>query len=406
MSFKSCDFLNNLAEIGGGFVLLTREHYQSTHNTLSFIHCNWWNNYARYSAAMDLSRTERSSYTRDALTPQFINCSFIDNHVLNSETKIKDSSANFTDLGKGTLMTLYFTIVFQVHVSFEKNIGSALYLISSNATFSSGITAVFNKNHGINGGAFCLKASSVIKINPNSTFNIHNNTASSVGGAIFYSGIGEHQLHDKTHTCIFDAIINVKDIQINFSGNRHYSNKVNSVYASPLYDCVQTCISDTFITREMLLLCNSGPIGFCQYNTSNVKPLYRLPKTVSVEYMDTFMCGSSRSGVLCGECRKGYSAYYHSPTLECKEDKLCEFGWLFYIMSELFPLTTFFAVIILFNVKITSSAANGFIFYCQVVSALVISSYRKEKYLPNQILHSISWYLLISMPFFWSCLQW
>ena len=143
---------------------------------------------------------------------QFINCSFIDNHVVNSETKIKDSSANFTDLGKGTLMTRYFTIiiiVFQVHVSFEKNIGSALYLITSNATFSSGITAVFNENHGINGGAFCLKASSVIKIIPNSIilFNIHNNTASSVGGAIFYSGIGEHQLHDITHTCIFDAII-------------------------------------------------------------------------------------------------------------------------------------------------------------------------------------------------------
>ena len=578
MSFKSCDFLNNSAEIGGGFVLLTREHYQSTHNTLSFIHCNWWNNYARYSAAMDLSRTERSSYTRDALTPQFINCSFIDNHVLNSETTIKDSSANFTDLGKGTLMTLYFTIVFQVHVSFEKNVGSALYLISSNATFSSGITTVFNENHGINGGAFCLKASSIVKINPNSTFNIYNNTASSVGGAIFYSGIGEHQLHDKTHTCIFDAIINVKDIQINFSGNRHYSNKVNSVYASPLYACVQTCTSDTFITREMLLLCNSGvkfdkntslqiqgegsnvelitnlseslkvfpginfslpfnltdackneqagsftakiisgnnvtvhsdyayfigkqmklignsgskaklslrrrnrrsfevtmnvellqcppglhldtnrnpacvcryngvsvyhmiicggsqqqkallisgywagyighstptpssfytaicPIGFCQYNTSNVKSLYRLPKTVSVEDMDTFMCGSSRSGVLCGECRKGYSAYYHSPTLECKEDKLCKFGWLFYIMSELLPLTTFFAVMILFNVKVTSGAANGFIFYCQVVSALVVSSYRKQKYLPNQINFLVEAYLFIyrcfNMEFF------
>lgn len=270
MSFQSCDFLNNSAEIGGGFVLLTREHYQSTHNILSFHHCNWWNNSARYSAAMDLSRTERSSYTRDALTPQFINCSFIDNHVLNSETKIKDSSANFTDLGKGTLMTLYFTIVFQVHVSFEKNIGSALYLISSNATFSSGITAVFNENHAINGGAFCLKASSVIKINPNSTFDIHNNTASSVGGAIFYSGIGEHQLHDITHTCIFDAIINVKDIEINFTGNRHYNSKVNSVYASPLYACVQTCTSDTFITREMLLYSPlyvySDPFHVMQYN--------------------------------------------------------------------------------------------------------------------------------------------
>ena len=72
MRFKSCDFLNNSAEIGGGFVLLTREHYQSTHNILSFCHCNWWNNSARYSAAMDLYWTERSSYTRDALTPHAV----------------------------------------------------------------------------------------------------------------------------------------------------------------------------------------------------------------------------------------------------------------------------------------------------------------------------------------------
>ena len=578
MNFQACEFLNNSAEIGGGFVLLTREHYRSTNNTLSFFHCNWWNNCARYSTAMDLSRTQRSSYTREALTPQFINCSFIDNHVLNSEIKIKDSSANFTNLGKGTLMALYFTIVFKEHVSFENNIGSALYLLSSNATFSSGIIAVFNKNHGINGGAFCLKASSFIKINPNSIFDIHNNTASLVGGAIFYSGIGEHQLHDITHTCIFDAIINVEDVQINFSGNRHYNNTINSVYASPLYACVQTCKSNTFITREMLLLCNSGvkfdkntslqiqgegsnveltnnlsdslkvfpginfnlpfyltdvrknkqtgsfmaeiisgsnvtihsdyaysigkqmkllgnsgskaklsfrrrnhrpfeitmdvellqcppglhlntdsnptcvcryngvsvyhmiicggsrqqkalivsgywagyighstptpssfytaicPIGFCQYNTSSVKSLYPLPRSVSVEDMDTFMCASSRSGVLCGECRKGHSTYYHSPTLECRENKLCEFGWLFYIMSELLPLTIFFAVMIVFNVKVTSGAANGFIFYCQVVSTLVVSTYRKEKYLPSQLHILMEAYLFIyrcfNMEFF------
>lgn len=163
IKFQSCDFLNNSAEIGGGFVLLTKEHYQSRQNILIFHHCNWWNNSARYSAAMDLSRTQRSSYTRDALTPQFINCSFISNYVLNSETKIKGSSANYTVLGKGTLMSLYFTIIFEGHVSFENNIGSALYLLSSNATFSSGITATFNQNHGIYGGAFCLKVSFFIK---------------------------------------------------------------------------------------------------------------------------------------------------------------------------------------------------------------------------------------------------
>ena len=577
MDFQSCNFMNNSAKIGGGFILLTREHYQSSNSTLLFQHCAWRNNSARYSTAMDLSRTQRSSYTKDALTPRFINCSFVNNYVHNSKTKIKDSSANYTDLGKGTLMALYFTVVFEIHVCFKNNFGSALYLLSSNATFTSGITAVFSQNHGINGAAFCLKASSFIKINPNSTFDIHNNTASSVGGAIFYSGIGEHELHDITHTCIFDAELNVDNVHINFSGNRQHNNAINSVYASPLYACVQNCTSDTFITSEMLLLCNSGvefdddntlqiqgegsniemvgnlseslkvfpgisfklpfhltdarknrqagsfmaeivsgnnimipsdyaysigkqmkllgrsgskaklsfrrrnhrsfevtfdvellqcppglhldtdgnsrcvcrfngtsiyrtiicgsrgqkaliisgywagyighttpspstfytaicPVGFCQYNNNSVKSLYSLPQNLSMDNIDTFMCGSSRTGVLCGDCRKGHSVYYHSPTLECKKDKLCEFGWLLYIVSELLPLTVFFAVIILFNIKVTSGAANGFIFYCQVVSVLVVSSYRKDRYLSSELNILTEIYLFIyrcfNMEFF------
>lgn len=54
---------------------------------------------------------------------------------------------------------------------------------------------------------------------------------------------------------------------------------------------------------------------------------------------------------------------------------------------------------ILFNIKVTSGAANGFIFYCQVVSTLVVSSYRKEKYLPSQLNILMEVYLFIYRSF-------
>ena len=60
--------------------------------------------------------------------------------------KIKDTvTVTYTELGKGTLMALYITITFETYVYFENNTGSALYLLSSNAGFSSGITAILDK---------------------------------------------------------------------------------------------------------------------------------------------------------------------------------------------------------------------------------------------------------------------
>ena len=546
VEFKYCNFSHNSAvKIGGGLIFLSKVNHQLRGNKVSFLHCNWWSNSARYSAAVDLTRTERSSYTSDALILQFVNCSFVNNYVTNSTRKIQDSSVTYTEFGRGTFMTLYITIIFETYVCFENNTGSALYLISSNATFSSGITAIFRQNHGINGGAFCFIASSFMNIDHNSTFDILNNTASSVGGAIYFSSIGEHELHDKTHNCMFNDIENIENLQINFSGNRQHDDETNSVFSSPLSACVQNCSNNGIITGDTLLLCNSSvtfddysdsqiqgvgininlinlkrnlseslkvfpgikfdlpfflidersnkqvgsftveitegnikvdkdyvfsigkqmmligkssnraklhfrrrnhrsfgvtfdvellpcppglyfdsdankcvcrikgvsiyhmircgsggqkalivfgfwagyvgnttpnsfytaicPPGFCEYNWNNtVKSLYPLPHNLS---SSSFMCGSTRTGILCGNCTEGHSVYYHSPTLECKEDKLCKFGWLFYIASDILPLTAFFVVIIVFNISFTSGTANGFIFYSQVINTLAISSY-------------------------------
>ena len=117
------------------------------------------------------------------------------------------------------------------------------------------------------------------------------------------------------------------------------------------------------------------PLHFCSYNNSNFKPSYVLPDQASLDIVDKYMCGPSRTGILCAECTHGYSVHYHSKQFECKPNRLCKLGWLFYILSELFPLTLIFVAIIVFNISFTSGALNGFIFFAQVVDSLALNAY-------------------------------
>ena len=67
-------------------------------------------------------------------------------------------------------------------------------------------------------------------------------------------------------------------------------------------------------------------------NYTNTSSLYRL------------LCGSTRTGQLCSECRGNRSMHYHSGRYDCKSNELCNIGWLLYIISELLPVTIFFCV--------------------------------------------------------------
>jgi hypothetical protein len=52
----------------------------------------------------------------------------------------------------------------------------------------------------------------------------------------------------------------------------------------------------------------------------------------------------------------------------------CKFGWLFYILSELMPVTLVFVVVLIFNIRFTSGAINGFILFSQMLHTLDISA--------------------------------
>ena len=119
---------------------------------------------------------------------------------------------------------------------------------------------------------------------------------------------------------------------------------------------------------ENTLLTGYCPIGFCNYNES------LLPETADGKGMSKIVCSESRTGMLCGKCMPNYSVYYHSLHFKCMPNKYCKIGWLFYILSEIVPVTILFLTIILYNITFTSGLLNGFIFYSQVVPMLQITA--------------------------------
>ena len=115
------------------------------------------------------------------------------------------------------------------------------------------------------------------------------------------------------------------------------------------------------------------PAGFCNYGEHRKSSdLLLLPS--DIKKLDSFVCGPARTGILCGKCSHGYSAHYHSYFYGCKSNKLCKFGIMFFLISELLPLTVIYTIVMVFNISFTSGEINGFIFFAQIADSLSISA--------------------------------
>ena len=140
------------------------------------------------------------------------------------------------------------------------------------------------------------------------------------------------------------------------------------------------------------------PLGFCNYNKSGT---ILLPQNSSK--LDNLLCGPNRTGILCGNCTSGRTVYYNSPFYSCRVAELCKYGWLFYLLSELVPVTILFIIVLTFNISFTSGGINGFILFSQLLDTLLLDGSGAIE-IPSKI-HSISlgyhlFYGLFSLNFF------
>ena len=113
------------------------------------------------------------------------------------------------------------------------------------------------------------------------------------------------------------------------------------------------------------------PLGFCNYSTdSNGGQM--LP--IGFSNLTDYVCDDRRKGVLCAQCKEGHSTFYHSYMFRCGDNSKCSYGVVFYFLSELLPLTLMFFAIIVFDIRFTAGAINGFIFYSQVLDSISIDA--------------------------------
>lgn len=99
-----------------------------------------------------------------------------------------------------------------------------------------------------------------------------------------------------------------------------------------------------------------------------------IPLPKSILEIDDAICGRiNRTGVLCGECKKGFAvavnSYYYVCTKCDNSTNILKNSFL-YLVSSYVPYTVLFVAVIVFRLKLTSSAVSGFLLYAQLTASI------------------------------------
>lgn len=132
--------------------------------------------------------------------------------------------------------------------------------------------------------------------------------------------------------------------------------------------------NDDFNANESTLESGNCPYTYCHTDGKPLSTDYELPNHPSKPELDSLICGSTRTGKVCGRCRHNYSTFFHSISYNCSRNEHCNLGFLLYVLSELLPVTILFLIIILFRIQLTSGALNGFILFVQVIDVMLIDA--------------------------------
>ena len=145
--------------------------------------------------------------------------------------------------------------------------------------------------------------------------------------------------------------------------------------------------------NQMNLYTTDCPLGFCQYfdnkaGNGKIKHHYSLAESASREEMDKVVCTLNRHGTICSQCKEGYSVYFHSNSNKCGENHHCSIGFVFYLLSELLPITGLFFIIVYFDISLTTGLAYNFIFMIQLMHHMAVSVNGAVDFKPA-IIHNI-----------------
>jgi len=117
------------------------------------------------------------------------------------------------------------------------------------------------------------------------------------------------------------------------------------------------------------------------YNHQKLDHLYlELPTNIS--HLNDFMCGPlNRKGLLCRDCLDGFGPAVFTTGSACENCTGHSYlSITLYLLLELVPITAFYFLVLVFQIRVTSAPLNGFVFFSQTV---VIS------YNYNALIHAV-----------------
>ena len=95
-------------------------------------------------------------------------------------------------------------------------------------------------------------------------------------------------------------------------------------------------------------------------------------KAITIVNMSHDVCGvMNRTGVICGECKKNFSTAINSYQFictPCNDETNFAKNIIKFMVFAYVPYIILSAILVLFNLKLTSSASNGFILFAQMMS--------------------------------------
>lgn len=140
-------------------------------------------------------------------------------------------------------------------------------------------------------------------------------------------------------------------------------------------------------TGNNTVITGSCPLGYC-HSQSVGELKVRVPRTCNSSN-EHFPCASNRKGILCGECKPGYTAHYHSNTFVCKECRYGAIGLLIYVTSEIIPVIILFGIILLMKIRLTSGPLQTLILFAQVTTLTTSPTMNRVQYISLRIHSSI-----------------
>ncbi len=152
-------------------------------------------------------------------------------------------------------------------------------------------------------------------------------------------------------------------------------NSTNACQCGNEYD--RTIICDDEVLSSSVLNCycvkydedsRSTYLGLCFYNCNN-KDAHAVYEEMPANPEMFSVCEDfNREGVLCGDCKEGYSPLVLSYNLSCVRCPEGHKNWWKFILAGFVPLTFFYLFVVIFNINVTTSRLHGVVWFSQVLA--------------------------------------